>query len=121
MTRMEPTVFVVDDDPAVRNSLCWLISSVKLPVLGFSSAHEFLEAVDPEQHGCVIVDVRMPEMNGFELQAEIRERYPGLSVIVITAHGSQENAAQAMAGGAVGYVQKPTDDEILIGLVQKCF
>ncbi len=119
MAHLEPTVFVVDDDAAVRESLSWLISAVKFPVRAFPSAHEFLEAVPPGQPGCVIIDIRMPGMDGLALQQEVRERHPGLSVIVITGHGSETTAARAMEAGALGYLEKPMDDMALLALVRK--
>ncbi len=119
MTQLTPTVFVVDDDKAVRDSLCWLVSSVDLPVLAFSTAQDFLNAVEPWQRGCVIVDIRMPGINGLQLQQEIKERYENLSVIIITAHGTQQVADTAMAQGAIGYLEKPLDDEVLFELLQK--
>lgn len=115
----EPTVFVVEDDPEVRRSLCWLVSKTNLPVLGFPSALEFLEAVPPDQTGCAIVDVCLPGMSGLELQATIRERYIDLPVIVITGHGSTETAERARAAGALGYMEKPLDDKRLLELVAK--
>ncbi len=68
MTTHEPTVFVVDDDLAMRESLCWLISSINLPIKAFSSARDFLDALQPDWTGCVIIDVRMPGMSGLELR-----------------------------------------------------
>ena len=117
--RTEPTVYVVEDDQAVRDSLCWLISTMDLPVLAFASASEFLETVQPEQPGCAIIDVRLPGMNGLELQEELNERSPDLPVIIITGHGTKETASRAMAAGALGYLEKPTDDEALMELVKK--
>ncbi len=117
--RTEPTVYVVEDDQAVRDSLCWLISTMDLPVLAFASASEFLETVQPGHPGCAIIDVRLPGMNGLELQEELNERSPDLPVIVITGHGTEKTASRAMAAGALGYLEKPTDDEALMELVKK--
>ena len=117
--RTEPTVYVVEDDQAVRDSLCWLITTMDLPVLAFASTREFLETVQPEQPGCAIIDVRLPGMNGLELQEELNERSPDLPVIIITGHGTKETASRAMAAGALGYLEKPTDDKALMELVKK--
>lgn len=119
MTKKDPTVFVVDDDPAVRSSLCWLISSLDLPVQAFPSALDFLHAVAPTRSGCVIVDVKMPGMSGLRLQQEIKDRYPNLATIVMSAYGSSETAERAVADGALAYVEKPVNDQILIDLVRK--
>ncbi len=119
MARLVPTVFVVDDDLAVRDSLCWLISAEKLPVQAFPSAEAFLETVRAEQPGCVIIDVRMPGMDGLEFQRELVKLYPALSTIVISGHGNLEIAGQAKAAGAMGYFEKPVDDKALLALVMK--
>ena len=119
MAHLEPTVFVVDDDAAVRESLSWLISAVNIPVRTFPSAQEFLEAVPPGQSGCVVIDIRMPGMDGLTLQQKVRESHPGLSVIVITGHGSEATATQAKKAGALGYLEKPMDGMALLDLVRK--
>lgn len=119
MAKKDPTVFVVDDDPAVRSSLCWLISSLDLPVQAFPSALDFLHAVAPTRSGCVILDVKMPGMSGLRLQQEIKDRYPNLATIVMSAYGSPETAERAVADGALAYVEKPVNDEVLIDLVRK--
>ena len=79
MTTREPTVFVVDDDLAMRESLCWLISSVNLPVEAFSSAREFLDVLQPDQAGCAVIDVRMPGMSGLELQEALAARFDSIA------------------------------------------
>ena len=119
MAKKDPTVFVVDDDAAVRSSLCWLISSLNLPVQAFPSGPDFLDAVAPTRSGCVIVDVKMPGMSGLRLQQEIKDRYPNLTTIVMSAYGSPETAARAVADGALAYIEKPVNDEVLIDLVRK--
>jgi FixJ family two-component response regulator len=110
---------VVDDDPAVRSSLCWLISSLDLDVQSFPSASAFLDAVSPLQRGCAIVDVRMPGVSGLRLQREIKERYPHLATIIMSAYGSHDSAARAIEQGALGYLEKPINDEALLDLVRK--
>ncbi|CAK0763668.1 Transcriptional regulatory protein FixJ [Gammaproteobacteria bacterium] len=110
----QPTVFVVDDDPAVRDSLRLLLESVGLVAETFSSAHQFLEATDPEQPGCVLLDIRMPGMSGLELQRRLVARGIILPVIIITGHGDVTTAVQAMKTGAVDFLEKPFNDQVLL-------
>ena len=112
------TVFVVDDDPGALRSLCWLLRS-DFPVRPFSSAREFLHAYQPEEPGCLLLDVCMTEMDGLELQQCMAERGIHLPVIFITAHGDVANCARAFRAGAFDFLQKPVDDEILLDQVQK--
>jgi FixJ family two-component response regulator len=112
------TVFVVDDDEAVRDSLRWLIASVDLAVETFSSATDFLESYRDGQRGCMIVDVRMPGMSGLELQRKLSDRGIGLPVIVITGHGDIDMAVRAMKIGAFDFIQKPFNDQILLDRIQ---
>jgi len=116
---LEPTVFIVDNDPAVRDSLHWLITSVDLPVKTFASAREFLDALEPNPVGCLLLDVRMPDMSGLELMREFSERFTDLPVIVITGHGDVEMAVEAMKLGAFDFIQKPFKDQPLLDLVHK--
>jgi two-component system, LuxR family, response regulator FixJ len=102
-----PTVFVVDDDPEVRRSLSLLARSVDLNVETFASAQEFLDNYDPERPGCLVVDVRMPDMSGLELQKQLAARSISLAVILITAHGEIPMAIEAMRAGALDFIQKP--------------
>jgi len=110
----QPTVFVVDDDPAVRDSLRLLLESVGLVAETFSSAHQFLDATDPEQPGCVLLDIRMPGMSGLELQRRLVARGITLPVIIITGHGDVTTAVQAMKTGAVDFLEKPFNDQVLL-------
>ena len=119
MTTSESTVYVVDDDQAVRAALDWLISSVKLPVETFASAQEFLAAYRPGQQGCALVDVRMPGMSGLELQKKLAAISDQLPVIFITGHGDVHMAVDAMKLGAFDFVEKPFDEQLLLDLVQK--
>ena len=119
MTEKQSVVCVVDDDPAVRDSLSWLLSSVDLDVETFSSAQEFIDAYDPDQQGCVLVDVRMPGMSGLELQEELSARGTNLPVIVITGHSDVQMAVRAMKAGAFDFIEKPLNDQALLDLVQK--
>jgi len=115
----EPTVFIVDDDAAVRRFLSGLIQSVELRVEAFASARDFLEAYEPGQPGCLVLDVRMPGMSGLELQRELAERAIDLPVIVLTGHGNVQVAVHAMKAGAVDFVEKPFDNELLLDRIQK--
>ena len=119
MSTEPATVFVVDDDPALRDSLRWLFASVKLSVETFASAREFLDAYRGDRPGCLVVDVRMPEMSGLDLQRELKARDAALPLIFITGHGDVPMAVSAMKDGAVDFVQKPFNDQLLLELVQK--
>jgi FixJ family two-component response regulator len=109
----DPTVLIVDDEPAARASMAALVSSHGLPVKTFESAEEFLAAYDPAERGCLITDVRMPGMNGLELQQRLRERGATLPVIVITGFADIPLAVRAMQAGAVTFLEKPCADKEL--------
>ncbi len=113
------TVFVVDDDEAMRNSLAWLIESEGLRVETFESAQSFLAACYPGRGGCLLLDVRMPGMSGLELQEHLRHRQIRLPVIIITGHGDVPMAVRAMKAGAVDFIEKPFDDETLLATIQR--
>jgi FixJ family two-component response regulator len=113
------TVFVVDDDPAVRKSLRWLIESVGLKAQTFASAQELLSAYDPDRPGCVVLDVRMPGMSGLELQERLRELGSRLPIIVMTAYGDVPMAVRAMKSGAVHFFEKPVSDQVLLEHIQR--
>jgi len=115
----QPTVFVVDDDEAVRTSLRFLVESVGLPVETFASGQEFLEAIDDEKPGCVVVDVRMPGMSGIQLQEAMEERQLRLPVIVISGHGDVATAVRAMKKGAIDFIEKPFNDQLLLDCIQR--
>jgi FixJ family two-component response regulator len=119
MTRLEPTVFVVDDDAAVRRFLGGLIESVELRVETYASAQDFLGAYEPGRPGCLVLDVRMPGMSGLELQRELADRAVDLPVIVLTGHGNVQVAVHAMKAGAVDFIEKPFDNELLLDRIQK--
>ena len=110
-----PLISVVDDDQSVRESLARLIRSVGFGVRVFESAEEFLSRSDGRQADCLILDIRMPGMNGLDLQRELSSADRDLPVIFITAHGSdQEVRARALRAGAVDYLLKPlNEDEVL--------
>ncbi len=114
-----PTVFVVDDDEGVRNSLRFLLKSVGLATRTLASAHEFLDTYKPQQPGCLVLDVRMPGMSGLELQQQLNLRGAVIPVIFITGHGDVPMAVEAMQQGAFDFLQKPFRDQDLIDRIQR--
>jgi len=119
MKEPTPTIFVVDDDEAVRNSLRFLLKSVSLPTQVFASAAEFLQGYQASQPGCLVLDVRMPAMSGLELQQQLNLRGATIPVIFITGHGDIPMAVEAMQHGAFDFLQKPFRDQDLIDRIQK--
>jgi two-component system response regulator FixJ len=113
-----PTVFVVDDDDAMRASLCWLIGSVDLNVEAYGSAAEFLESYD-QRPGCLVLDIRMPGMSGLELQNELKVRAIALPVIFITGHGDVPMALKAVKAGALDFFEKPFSHQELLDRIQE--
>jgi len=101
------TVFVVDDDPCIRDSLRFLLEAIKLDVETFESAEAFLQQVDTDHAGCLILDVRMPGMTGLELQEALLARTSTLPIIILTGHGDVPMAVRAMGQGSFDFVQKP--------------
>ena len=119
MQQQAPTVFVVDDDEGVRNSLRFLLKSVGLATKALASASEFLESYKPSQPGCLVLDVRMPGMSGLELQQQLNLRGAVIPVIFITGHGDIPMAVEAMQQGAFDFLQKPFRDQDLIDRIQR--
>jgi two-component system, LuxR family, response regulator FixJ len=113
------TVFVVDDDAGVRDSLRFLLKSVGLATKTLGSAAEFLDTYDVSQPGCLVLDVRMPAMSGLELQQQLNVRGAMIPVIFITGHGDIPMAVEAMQHGAFDFLQKPFRDQDLIDRLQK--
>lgn len=113
------TVFVVDDDQAARESLRWLLESVGHPVRCFGSAREFLAEYDGSVPGCLVLDVRMPGMSGLELQSHLQEQQWCLPIIMVTGHGDVPMAVRAMKSGAVDFLQKPYNDQVLLDRIQQ--
>lgn len=108
------TVFIVDDDAAVRDSLQMLIRSNNLPVQTFASANSFLAGYSPEQSGCLLLDVRMPEVSGLELQQILEKKRFKIPIIFLSGHGDVPIAVRAMKAGAAEFLQKPFDDRELL-------
>ncbi len=117
MAKEDPIIFVVDDDEAVRLSTEMLIRSMGLRVESFHSASEFLEEFDPQQPGCVILDIRMPGMSGLELQKHLNEMKAPIPIVFVTGHGDVPMAVKAMKAGALDFIQKPFRDQELIDRV----
>jgi FixJ family two-component response regulator len=111
---MVPTVFIVDDDEAVRDSIRELALSVALAAEGFPSAKDFLAAYDPARPGCLVLDIRMAHMSGLALQAKLTEMGSKLPIVFITAHSDVPTAVEAMRAGASGFVTKPYREQELL-------
>lgn len=114
----EPTVFVVDDDDAVRRFLRGLIASVGLRVEDYASAADFLAGFEPDTPGCLLLDIRMPGMSGLELQRELADRSVRLPIIILTGHADVQVAVHAMKAGAIDFVEKPFNNEFLLNRIQ---
>jgi two-component system response regulator FixJ len=114
-----PIVHIVDDDEAVCSSLRLLLKSRGMPAVSHGSAEDFLAKYDPEQPGCLVLDVRMPGMSGLELQDELNRRGAVIPVIFITGHGDVPMAVEAMQHGAADFLQKPFKDQDLTDRIQQ--
>jgi two-component system, LuxR family, response regulator FixJ len=117
MSREDGTVFLIDDDPGVRDSLTLLLSLKDISTQPFANADSFLESYTPERVGCVLTDLRMPGMTGLELQTALRERHIDLPVVVLTAHGDVATARAALKNGAFDFLEKPVDDAMLLDVL----
>lgn len=115
----ETAVYVVDDDDAVRRFLRGLIGSIGLRVETYATAQEFLDAYEVGSPGCLLLDIRMPGTSGLELQAELGRRKINIPVIVLTGHGDVKIAVHAMKAGAVDFIEKPFNNELLLHAIQK--
>ena len=114
MSGPEQTVYIVDDDDAVRDALALLMDSVGLQSTSYASARQFLDSYTPELTGCLVLDIRMPGMNGLDLQTRLNEIHSLLPIIFITGHGDIPMAVQAMQQGAADFLQKPFRDQDLL-------
>jgi two-component system response regulator FixJ len=111
-------VHIIDDDDAVRQSLAFLLGTARIAVRTYESAAAFLSALPDINSGCIITDVRMPEISGIDLLHRLKELKVGMPVIVITGHGDVQLAVEAMKIGAVDFIEKPFDDELLLAAVR---
>lgn len=117
--QINPTVFVVDDDPDVRDSLCWLIEPEGWSVEAFEDAAGVLERVDRGTAGCLVADLRLPGMSGLDLYDELQERGIDLPTIIITGHGDVPAAVRALKGGCLDFIEKPFVDQALLGRIRE--
>jgi len=115
---MSSTVYIIDDDRLARESLQWLIESAGLPVRVFDSGLDFLERVEPSMGGCVLLDVRMPDINGMEVYARLKQMGILLPVIIVTGHADVAMAVRAMKAGAYDLIEKPYNDALMLERVQ---
>ncbi len=114
----EPVVHIVDDDPAVRESVAFLLSTAGFDVRAYESAEALLDRAPALEPGCIVTDIRMPAMGGLDLIAELRRRGVHRQIIVITGHGDVPLAVEAMKAGAQDFIEKPFDDETLLAAVR---
>jgi two-component system, LuxR family, response regulator FixJ len=114
----EPLVHIIDDDPAVRDSLAFLLQSMRIACTAHESAASFLAGLSAEAQGCIITDIRMPEITGIDLLRRINEMKVQMPVIVITGHGDVPLAVEAMKLGAFDFLEKPFNDEAIVAAVR---
>lgn len=113
------TVYIVDDDPAVRDSLKWLVESLHYKVVTFDNAQSFLDQVDPGCIGCLVLDVRLPGMSGLQLQQQLNQDGIEIPVIIITGHGDVPMAVRALQSGAMHFLEKPFREQELLDCIQE--
>jgi len=113
----EGTVFVVDDDASVLDSLVVLLMSAGLKVIPYDSGLSFLRTYDPAIRGCLVLDIQMPDMNGLELQEKLTEKQATMPIIMITGHGDIKMAVKALKRGAFDFIEKPFTDEVIINCI----
>ena len=118
MQAANPMVYVVDDDASVR-ALYLLAQSVDLEAQGFATGGEFLAAEHATRPACVVLDLRLPDMHGLELQRRLARSDPDLAVVVVTGYGDELTRREALAGGAVAFLSKPFDDQVLVEAIQR--
>ena len=116
---LEPTVYLVEDDAAVRRALDLLLAARGLHRRVYASGQEFIDDYDPARPGCLVTDLRMPGMSGLDVQKALLAEGHHIPVIFITGHGDVPQAVRAMKGGAVDFLQKPFENEVLIAAIEK--
>ncbi|MGB8693322.1 MAG: response regulator, partial [Steroidobacteraceae bacterium] len=114
MNATNATVYIVDDDPGVRDSLALLLGLRGFRTQIFANAESVLKVYRPDWHGCMLIDVRMPDMSGLELMQELRKRGCTVPVVIITAHGDLTSARAALKARAADFLEKPINDEVLV-------
>jgi FixJ family two-component response regulator len=117
VSKTRPLIAVVDDEEPVRIALRRLLRSADLDVEMFPSGAEFLDSLESHQPDCVVLDLHMPRVNGFAVQARLAETHLRLPVVVITGHDSSETRERALAGGVSAYLRKPVDDQTLLDAI----
>lgn len=118
---MHETVFLVDDNPAVRLSICDLLDSANIRSQSFASAEEFLRDWKPEAPGCLLLDVRLPGISGMELQSQLTSRGISIPIIIMTAHGDIPMVRKVLKAGAIEFLTKPFQDHELLEAVEQAF
>src|SRR6185437_16527757 len=116
---MQPVVYILDDDEGLRASLSWLVGSVGLRTLSFGSAEAFFAAFDPDVPGCLVLDVRMPEVGGFEVQQKLADMGHVLPIIFVSGHGDIPMSVRAMKKGAFDFIEKPYNSQNLLERIQE--
>lgn len=116
----KPTVFVVDDDESTRELLRWLFSTNGIQVEVFRCAQDFLLALRVDRPGCVVLDLRMPDMSGLELQQHLARRGADIPIVFVTGEGNVSQAVAAVKAGAVDFIEKPFDYQRILSLVREC-
>ncbi|HTR06856.1 MAG TPA: response regulator [Paraburkholderia sp.] len=119
MTQPAPVIYIVDDDHGMRTSLAWLLESVGVKSEGFANAGEFLRAFDPDIPACLVLDVRMPETSGFDVQTELNRRGATLPIIFVSGHGDIPMSVRALQNGAIDFVEKPYNSQQMLDRVQR--
>ncbi len=115
--RVDPVISIVDDDAGVRHMVSRMVRSVGLCAQTYASVQEFLDVCDPDQPGCLVLDVRMPGLSGFDLQERLAAKNVQIPIIFITGHGSTAMGVRAMKRGAVDFIEKPFDDQVLLDAI----
>lgn len=117
MMETKPKIYLVDDDESVRRAFSRLMKSAGYAIETFNSAQSFLDSVPPDTQGILILDIRMPDIDGFQVQKKLNALHSNLQIIFITAHAQAGDRERAMEGGAEGFLQKPFDDRSLLDLI----
>ena len=115
----DPTVFIVDDDDEVRSALALLMESVGMPTETFESALVFIQQFNPQRSGCLVLDVRMKGMSGLDLQEHLSKEAIYPPIIVITGHGDVPMAVRAVKAGAIDFIEKPFNDQVLLDSIHR--